>query len=100
MAIGSRPMIIIFAFLSALSPLAAQAKPEAANCSYDRNAMLQLDHFTFDQDDELGWRKLGDRRECRNEAAQLIDVYINRCLHQEPREGAIAKMVGTVVQMA
>lgn len=78
MTIGSRPLVILLGFLAALAPLSAQSKQEAVNCSYDQNSMLQLDQFTFDQDDKLGWRKLGDRPECRNEAAKVIDLYIKR----------------------
>lgn len=47
-------------------------------CVYDENAMLNLDPNTFDQDESVGFRLLGNRRECRIAAADVIAVYIKK----------------------
>ena len=47
----------------------------AADCSYDRPAMLALDLKAFDQDMKGGWRPLADIAECRPQAADLIKAW-------------------------
>jgi hypothetical protein len=73
------PEIIVCAvlggLLSAATPPAVTAE-KPINCNFDRAAMLNLDFDTFDQDDSKGWRKIGNRPECRRAAADLIDQYI------------------------
>ncbi|MDJ0641880.1 MAG: hypothetical protein QNJ15_03600 [Erythrobacter sp.] len=44
---------------------------EAHDCSYDLEAMLELDRIAFDQDLDGGWRLLFNRG-CHVEAAELI----------------------------
>jgi len=70
-------LLAALGFCSILAPAALRAEQQAGGpCDYDREAMLRLDRNTFDQDDDLGWRKLGNRAECRTEAADLIALYI------------------------
>lgn len=51
---------------------------EAGKCVYDQDAMLRLDPNTFDQDDNAGFRQLGNHPECRTVAADIIALYIDR----------------------
>jgi len=53
---------------------AAPEPPKAADCSYDRDAMLAMEPDAFDQDLEGGWRPLADRG-CHREAADLLAAY-------------------------
>lgn len=70
-------ILIALGICAVLMPAASRAEPQASGpCTYDRAAMLRLDRNSFDQDDELGWRKLGNRPECRTAAADLIALYI------------------------
>ncbi|NIJ35504.1 hypothetical protein FHR22_000153 [Sphingopyxis panaciterrae] len=70
-------ILIALGVCAALAPAASRAEPQGSGpCAYDREAMLRLDRNSFDQDDELGWRKLGNRAECRTVAADLIALYI------------------------
>lgn len=72
-----RILLVVLGFCAASVPAASHAEqPAAGSCEYDRAAMLRLDRNTFDQDDNLGWRKLGNRAECRTAAADLIALYI------------------------
>lgn len=47
----------------------------AADCSYDRDALLALDQRAFDQDMKGGWRAVARREECIGVAADLIRDY-------------------------
>lgn len=72
-----RVLLVALGFCAALGPAASRAEPPVAGpCAYDREAMLRLDRNTFDQDDNLGWRKLANRPECRTAAADLVALYI------------------------
>ncbi|AWW74018.1 hypothetical protein CD351_06205 [Erythrobacter sp. KY5] len=50
----------------------AQAEPD---CSYDLQAMLELDQRSFDQDMDGGWRPLGMREGCEIATAELIRAW-------------------------
>jgi len=63
-------MSILFSSLLLLNSAQA-AEPKAVDCSYDLDAMLQLNHNDFDQGLDGGWRKLSDKG-CDLEAAELI----------------------------
>lgn len=63
------------------TPANSSESDNTKRCDYDQNAMLRLDPNTFDQDSNVGFRKLGDRPECRNAAADVIALYIET--HQE-----------------
>lgn len=52
-----------------------QSTPAPDVCAYDREAMLALSVEAFDQDLQGGWRPLGNRRECREAAAELLSAY-------------------------
>jgi hypothetical protein len=68
---------IVLAAAAVLSASSSEAQPTAGeSCSVDRSAMLRLDPNTFDQDDSLGWRKIGNRPECQSEAADLLAAYV------------------------
>lgn len=58
-------MITILSALLFLSPA------QAADCSYDRAALLALDQDRFDQDLDGGWRALANRG-CEHAAAEAI----------------------------
>src|SRR5262249_54825599 len=54
--------------------ITAATLARAADCSYDREAMISLGQGSFDQDMKGGWRALFDRG-CIAEAADLIRDY-------------------------
>lgn len=82
MKIRSRELLILTGLWTALSATTLHAEPVGVEpCDYDRKAMLQLDPNMFDQDDTLGWRKLGNRTGCKAEAADAIAFYIE--VHRE-----------------
>ncbi len=63
--------------------LLAQAVPEQAveaapDCSYDLDAMLELDRDQFDQDMDSGWRTLARDKGCEQAAAELIREWRHR----------------------
>lgn len=69
--------MIVVAIGAALSPSVGHAQqPAGEMCVADRDAMLQLDPNTFDQDEAEGWRKLGNRPECKTEAADVLELYV------------------------
>ena len=45
---------------------------ESIDCTYDLQAMLELDRSAFDQDLDGGWRTLGQQKGCEASAAELI----------------------------
>ncbi|EDX80540.1 MAG: hypothetical protein KJ728_12025 [Alphaproteobacteria bacterium] len=62
-------------FVAAIAAAVLQSVPAPTPCSYDREAMLALSPQAFDQDMEGGWRPLGNRRECRDTAVELLAAY-------------------------
>lgn len=65
------PLIITSCLLAAP---ASAAEPEQ-QCDYDREALLAMDPWDFDQDFENGWRVLEDQEGCLDEAADLIHEF-------------------------
>lgn len=61
---------------------AASASAVPADCAFDREALLQLDYRSFDQDPQGGWRALA-RKGCEREAADLIRDW--RLQHNDSR---------------
>lgn len=62
--------MLLTLLLTAAQPVDSPiAKPD---CSYDLEAMLELDLQAFDQDLNGGWRTLANREGCERAAAELI----------------------------
>jgi len=61
--------------LAAIAAILLQSAPTPDPCAFDREAMLALSPEAFDQDLDGGWRPLGNRRECREAAAELLAAY-------------------------
>jgi hypothetical protein len=57
--------------------LASQAKAESAPraCQMDREKIVRLTFWEFDQDASRGWRKIASRPGCERAAAELIRHY-------------------------
>jgi hypothetical protein len=66
----------------ALTLSAAGASSMPADCAFDREALLQLDYRSFDQDIKGGWRALAGKG-CNREAADLIRDW--RLQHKDSR---------------
>lgn len=67
------PIIALIAALSAMSGQPSYSN--ATSCAYDEDMMLALGINAFDQDGRGGWRELASRPGCKDEAADLIEVY-------------------------
>ena len=65
------PSMMISFLLAAAQP-APPAPSDSPDCSYDLEAMLELDRNAFDQDMNGGWRTLGMKEGCKLAAAELI----------------------------
>ena len=53
----------------------AQPQAPAPDCSYDLDAMLELDQQAFDQDPNGGWRPLAAKEGCEIAAGELIRAW-------------------------
>ncbi|MBS0298211.1 MAG: hypothetical protein JSR45_18075 [Proteobacteria bacterium] len=67
--------------MAAEPPKGPSVSPPAADCAYDRKAMLALDFDKFDQD-PAGWRALDHKPGCTLAAAELISIYRRKVRQQ------------------
>ena len=73
MRLLSIALVSVFAGLIALAQ--SEETPILPDCQYDREAMLAMDYWTFDQDPEQGVRSIAGRPGCELVAADLIRDY-------------------------
>lgn len=68
-------MLTTLAAATLLAQAATPAPSPQPECSYDLEAMLELDQQAFDQDMDGGWRPLAARDGCELAAAELIRAW-------------------------
>ena len=76
---GYLPLIVLIFF--AFSARADEQPDHSLRCVPERDALLNLDYWTFDQDNERGWRAVMNVPGCESAAADLIADY-----HKQLRE--------------
>jgi hypothetical protein len=67
--------LLVIGLLTPLTTSAGSPSRHDASCTYDHDAMLELDQVAFDQDMAGGWRLLASEPGCEAVAADLIRDY-------------------------
>lgn len=107
-------MIVIFASALLLAQtgveagahaqLSAPARERLARCGVDEarfEALMALDHQSFDQDFSGGWRPVGQEPGCERAAADLLIAYMDHSPHFNPeRPGVIGWHAGQMLAMS